>query len=338
MSVMSLSYLCNNSFHYQDIPANALIYRAGTSGFEVIQPAEGVLMSDGTSYSFGVPSAAQLVSNYTGNSIVMTCNNKLVEVPIEGTSQNKILRQIDGQWKIVDFSVQYIKPELYDPSSWQLWIADSDIHVINIPKNDSNTYAVNYDTEADQFNITRLNIVQSASIGHISISHWMPSSGAAISDVAIINKVDLSQSITSYDTSSLSLIYCSNKKSIFNGKISNYIQNPPSLVYSNATYIMIHGGILIENYNDYTQGAQIIAIVKNGDDVYYKKDATFMHVETAVKYNNNVIIPVSIIVKDSTDTINLNNPQIYIGIYTNTTDTATYHWYYLRNFIEIYVY
>ena len=98
---MSLSYLYNNQFQYQDIPANAIIYRSGTSGFETIQQEQGILMSDGTHYSFGIPTAAELIKNYTGNSIVMTCNNKLVEVPVEGTSPNKLLRQIDGQWKVV---------------------------------------------------------------------------------------------------------------------------------------------------------------------------------------------------------------------------------------------
>lgn len=74
-------------------------------------------MSTGSTYYFGVPTASELVSNYTGKSIIVSKNNKLVEVPMEGTSPNKLLRYINDTWKIVDFNVEYIKPELYDPSS-----------------------------------------------------------------------------------------------------------------------------------------------------------------------------------------------------------------------------
>ena len=75
-------------------------------------------MSDGSTYSFGIPTAAELVRDYTGNnSLIMTQYNQLVEVPVEGTSPNKLLRYVNNAWKIVDFSVEYIKPELYNPSS-----------------------------------------------------------------------------------------------------------------------------------------------------------------------------------------------------------------------------
>lgn len=152
---MSLTYLQNNSFNYQDIPANAIVYRSGTSGFETIQQEQGVLMSDGSTYSFGIPTAAELVRDYSGNSIIMTKNNQLVKVPVEGTSPNKLLRYVNNTWKIVDFSVEYIKPELYNPSSWQLWIADSDINVINIPKDNisTNYYGVKYNETTNQFDV-----------------------------------------------------------------------------------------------------------------------------------------------------------------------------------------
>lgn len=60
---MSLTYLQNNSFNYQDIPANAIVYRSETSGFTTIQQEQGVLMSDGSTYSFGIPTAAELVTD-----------------------------------------------------------------------------------------------------------------------------------------------------------------------------------------------------------------------------------------------------------------------------------
>lgn len=337
---MSLSYLYNNSFHYQDIPANAIIYRSGTSGFETIQQDQGILMSDGSHYSFGIPTAAELVQNYTGNSIVMTCNNKLVEVQVEGTSQNKLLRQIDGQWKVVDFSVQYIKPELYDPSSWQLWIADDDINVINIPKDsiENNWYGVKYNTELDQFDVTSpatfTNLLQ-----EIYVPYKNSNTFANVSNHAIINKIDSSKSITSYNSDSLTLIYSTDVSMVFNETISDYLSAPSDVFQSTDIYsIMIYCGLFIENYNEYTSNASFLTIVKNDDNIYRKQDVNvFRNVQNCVKYNNNVIIPAQIIAYQSNTLLTVNHPQVYTAVYTDPQDTAIYHWYYPRNYINIYV-
>lgn len=346
---MSLSYLYNNQFQYQDIPANAIIYRSGTSGFETIQQEQGILMSDGTHYSFGVPTAAELIKNYTGNSIVMTCNNKLVEVPVEGTSPNKLLRQIDGQWKVVDFSVQYIKPELYDPSSWQLWIADNDINVINIPKDsiENNWYGVKYNTELDQFDVTSPvtfpNLLQETHLEYMTSSSF-----AVVSDKAILNKIDTAVDSSTIQLDQCSLLYTSARSSIiFNIDVAINVStyNGFTFTYSSYDTITIQGGLFIENYNEYSSNAAFVSIVTDGVSTYrYRDAAAFKNVNYCVKFNSenstNLILPLQLvttnwrIVKTFTKPANIN---IYTCIYTDPNDTAIYHWYYPRNFLNMYV-
>ena len=337
---MSLTYLQNNSFNYQDIPANAIVYRSGTSGFETIQQGQGVLMSDGSTYSFGIPTATELVSNYTGNSLIMTKNNQLVEVPVEGTSPNKLLRYINNTWKIVDFSVEYIKPELYDPSSWQLWIADSDINVINIPKEsiNNNFWGVKYNTSTNTFNV------------------YTPSAyNLAVSEITIPYKNNTDSFTNVYNTaiiysnssilkSLMSLIFSSQKSEIFNGVINNYIDNQISIITSemrqNISSIIIHGGILIENYNDYTSNAIVFSNVTDGTKEVLTYDyEVFMNVSQCIKLQNgNVILPVEIVCLDSASSTTFTNPfKIYIMIKTDPQDTAVYHWYYPRNFMNMYI-
>ena len=247
---MSLTYLKGNQFNYQDIPANAIVYRSGTSGFETIQQEQGVLMSDGSTYSFGIPTATELVSNYTGNSLIMTKNNQLVEVPVEGTSPNKLLRYINNTWKIVDFSVEYIKPELYDPSSWQLWIADSDINVINIPKEsiNNNIWGVKYNTSTNTFN------VYTPSAYNLAVSEiTIPYTNYTDSFTRVYNNAIIYSNTNSSDSSLYTVFYSSQKSEIFNGDINNYIDDPSTItpaMRQNILSLIIHGGFLIENYND----------------------------------------------------------------------------------------
>lgn len=350
---MSLSYLYNNQFKYQDIPANAIIYRSGTSGFEIIQQEQGILMSDGTHYSFGIPTAAELIKNYTGNSIVMTCNNKLVEVPVEGTSPNKLLRQIDGQWKVVDFSVQYIKPELYDPSSWQLWIADNDINVINIPKSsiENNWYGVKYNTELDEFDValpaTFPNLLQQTHYEYMTSSSF-----AIVSDKAIIKKYSTIYSSNNIDLPYCNLLYCNDTNiyattKIFNNDVAPYIQirNGFSLTYSSYDLIIIQGGLFIENYNEYSSNASFVTTVMDYRYTYrYRDSVAFKNIENCVKFNSgsstNLILPLQLFATDwrSVATfVNLQRISIFTCIYTDPNDTAIYHWYYPRNFLNMYV-
>lgn len=338
---MSLTYLKGNQFNYQDIPANAIVYRSGTSGFETIQQEQGVLMSDGSTYSFGIPTAAELVSNYTGNnSLIMTENNQLVEVPVEGTSPNKLLRYINNSWKIVDFSVEYIKPELYNPSSWQLWIADSDINVINIPKEsiNNNFWGVKYNTSTNTFN------VYTPSAYNLAVSEiTIPYKNNTDSFTNVYNNAII-YSNSSILKSLMSLIFSSQKSEIFNGVINNYIDNQILTITSemrqNISSIIIHGGILIENYNDYTSNAIVFSNVTDGTKEVLTYDyEVFMNVSQCIKLQNgNVILPVEIVCLDSARSTTFTNPfKIYIMIKTDPQDTAVYHWYYPRNFMNMYI-
>lgn len=340
---MSLSYLYNNQFQYQDIPANAIIYRSGTSGFETIQQEQGILMSDGTHYSFGIPTAAELVQNYTGNSIVMTCNNKLVEVPVEGTSPNKLLRQIDGQWKVVDFSVQYIKPELYDPSSWQLWIADNDINVINIPKDsiENNWYGVKYNTELDQFDIltpTKFNISE------VYIP-WKSNSS--------FTNIYLSAQYSSYYHNVY--YYCSNVSHLIDGIMDNFQQSDlcgSVSTFQNVVKIYIAGGLLIENYNDYVSNASFITYTyDNGNYHLFSNTTSLKNIEYCERTaDNKVIYPIIVDafnpkygtyddfeIGDHTNYSFSECPVMNFAILTSREDTANYSWYSPSNYINMYI-
>lgn len=340
---MSLTYLKSNQFNYQDIPANAIIYRSGTSGFETIQQEQGVLMTDGSTYSFGIPTAAELVNNYTGKSIIMTQDNKLVEVPVEGTSPNKLLRYINNAWKIVDFSVEYIKPELYDPSSWQLWIADSDINVINIPKEsiNNNIWGVRHNTTTNQFNVytpVAYDLaVSEVTMNYITTNH--PDSFTQVYNNAIIYS-----NADSSDSSLYTVFYSSQKSEIFNGVINNYIDEPTTTITTNMrTNIMtifLYGGIYIENYNEYTSNAAIVSIVTDGATSAINTDSgTFRNISQCIKLQNgNVITPVEIVCIQDENSVTFSDPfKIYIMVQTDPQDTAVYHWYYPRNYMNMYI-
>ena len=338
---MSLTYLQNNSFNYQDIPANAIVYRSGTSGFETIQQSKGVLMSDGSTYSFGIPTAAELVGNYTSNnSLIMTENNKLVEVPVEGSSTNKLLRYINNTWKIVDFSVEYIKPELYDPSSWQLWIADSDINVINIPKEsiNNNIWGVKYNELTNQFNVIPPDSYNLA-VSEITI----PYTNNTDSFTNVYKHAIIYSSDNSSDSSLYTLFYSSEKSEIFNSAVQEYIFGPTSTISSslrrNITNIFIYGGLLIENYNDYTSNAKFINIVTDVvPSVTNIDNSVLRNISQCIKLQNgNVILPAEIVCLNNNYNTFTNSFKIYIAIKTDPQDTAIYHWYYPRNFMNMYI-
>ena len=338
---MSLTYLKDNQFNYQDIPANAIVYRSGTSGFETIQQEQGVLMSDGSTYSFGIPTAAELVRNYTGNnSLIMTENNQLVEVPVEGTSPNKLLRYVNNAWKIVDFSVEYIKPELYNPSSWQLWIADSDINVINIPKEsiNNNFWGVKYNTSTNTFN------VYTPSAYNLAVSEiTIPYKNNTDSFTNVYNNAILYRNNFDVDYSLYTVFYSSQKSEIFNGVINNYIDNPSTItseMRQNISSIIIHGGLLIENYNDYTSNAIVVSVVTDGTTSVTNTDSgTLRNISQCIKLQNgNVILPAEIVCLNNNKYNTFTNPfKIYIMIKTDRRDTAVYHWYYPRNYMNMYI-
>ena len=339
---MSLTYLQSNQFNYQDIPANAIVYRSGTSGFETIQQSQGVLMSDGSTYSFGIPTAEELISNYKGNSIVMTQFNKLVEVPVEGTSPNKLLRYINNAWKIVDFSVEYIKQELYDPSSWQIWIADNDINVINIPKEsiNNNIWGVKYITSTNTFNVFTPDAYNLA-VSEITIQYM----NKTTSFENVYNNAIIYSSDNSSDSSLYTVFYSSQKSEIFNGVVQNYILDPTATTISsslrkNIMTIFLYGGIYIENYNDYTSNAAIVSIVTDGTTTATNTDSgSFRNISQCIKLQNGgVIIPVEIVCIQSSNGFTFTNPfKIYIMIKTDRQDTAVYHWYYPRNYMNMYI-
>ena len=339
---MSLTYLQNNSFNYQDIPANAIVYRSGTSGFETIQQSQGVLMSDGSTYSFGIPTAAELVSNYTGNnSLIMTENNQLVEVPSTGTSPNKLLRYINNAWKIVDFSVEYIKPELYNPSSWQLWIADSDINVINIPKEsiNNNIWGVSYNEITNTFNVYTPIAFDNLIVSEITIQYKNNTDSFTNAYKHAIIYSDSNSSNSSLYT----VFYSSQKSEIFNGTVQNYILDPTFMsVYfrKNVLSIFLYGGLLIENYNKYTSNAVVVSIVTDGTTSVTKiDDGVLRNVSQCIKLQNgNVILPVEIVCLHNNKYNTFTNPiKIYAMIKTDPRDTAVYHWYYPRNFMNMYI-
>ena len=335
---MSLTYLQSNQFNYQDIPANAIIYRSGTSGFETIQQSQGVLMSDGSTYSFGIPTAEELVSNYKGNSIIMTQFNKLVEVPVEGTSPNKLLRYINNAWKIVDFSVEYIKPELYDPSSWQLWIADNDINVINIPKDNisTNYYGVKYNEATDQFDIINPSLFSLTVTRDYWITYVNGDAFAYVSANAYV-----ASSFTDIDSNQYTCIFSSNLSKIFNGDITNKISGIntfPTKILENIYGVVVFGGLYIDNVNEYTSVAKGVCLVTDGISSFTLVDSALTrYINRIIKVNNSVTVPAEFYAYNTEKVTFTRTPDIYIMIKKNINDTATYRWCYNRNFCNVLV-
>ena len=327
---MSLTYLQNNSFNYQDIPANAIVYRSGTSGFETIQQSKGVLMSDGSTYSFGIPTAAELVGNYTSNnSLIMTENNKLVEVPVEGSSTNKLLRYINNTWKIVDFSVEYIKPELYDPSSWQLWIADSDINVINIPKDNisANYYGVKYNELTNQFNVIPPDLYTQARTRDYYINYKDGSSYDILLSSFPIHiyyhmDIDLNYSICIF-SSNLKCIGFDYDRNINNPDNTNYgsiYLNATNNVFSpeilsNISGVVVFGGLYVKKITENCNKTECICTVTDGISSFQTTNPEiFKYINKLYKVNDSGIIPVKIYAYNTEKVKFTRTPDIYLYI------------------------
>lgn len=332
---MSLTYLIGggeNIFNYQNIPENYLIYRSGSNGFQTITNNTGILMNYNNEYNFGIPTAYELVDNYSDNSIVMANDNKLVTVPVEGSSENKLLRYIDNQWKIVDFSIEYIKPELYNSNSWQLWIADSDINVINIPKDELYTYGISYSD--NQFILTNL-------YEHDINEIFIPYKNTITSFKNVYTKAKLYANSNSNNTDLYTCIYSSNTNEIFNRDIFNdinttYSYPPPDFIIS---MIYIYYGLLIKNANEYTSNSKIIVRCKNNTKSKIEADnSSFRNMSNCISFNNTIIMPIETVSHlESLDFIYSYDLKIYLMIQTDPNDTAEYYWYYPRNYINIYL-
>lgn len=332
---MSLTYLIGgggNIFNYQNIPENYLIYRSGSNGFQTITNNTGILMNYNNEYKFGIPTAYELVENYSDNSIVMTNDNKLVTVPVEGTSENKLLRYIDNQWKIVDFSIEYIKPELYNSNSWQLWIADNNINVINIPKDELYTYGISYSD--NQFILTNL-------YEHDINEIFIPYKNTITSFKNVYTKAKLYADTNSNNTDLYTCIYSSNTNEIFNRDIINdinttYSYPPPDFIIS---MIYIYYGLLIKNANEYTSNSKIIVRCKNNTKSKIEADnSSFRNMSNCISFNNTIIMPIETVSHlESLDFIYSYDLKIYLMIQTDPNDTAEYYWYYPRNYINMYL-
>lgn len=345
---MSLTYLQNNSFNYQDIPVNAIVYRSGTSGFETIQQSQGVLMSDGSTYYFGIPTAAELVSNYTdNNSLIMTENNQLVEVPVEGTSPNKLLRYIDNAWKIVDFSVEYIKPELYDPTSWQLWIADDEINVINIPKDNisTNYYGVKYNETTNQFDVINPDLFTQARTRDYYINYKDVSSFEIISSSFVI---PVNCSIDLMNSNRYACIFSSNLNYIrltLDEKPSPWyelldaINNVfPSNTLDNIHGVCVFGGLYVERVNEYTSNAEGICLVTDGVSSFQTTDpAIFRYIDRLPNVNDSIIVPVKFYAYNTEKVTFTRTPDICVSIRVHESDNLSCRWCNNRNFVNVLV-
>lgn len=334
---MSLTFLKSNNFDYQNIPSNSVIYRSTTSSFATIPITQGILMVDvNNTLKFGIPTASELIPNYTNNTIVMTSNNKLVPVPVSGTSSNKLLRQINGNWQIVDFSVEYIKPSLYNSLSWQLWIADSDINVINIPKQDiSNQYwGVKYDNSTNTFIIANPN---SQLIQQFNNEYYIPYNDSTAFTI-VSNRTVIYSNTSSNHTSLYTCIFSSNKNQLFDGTFSSYVQFPISInqyLFKNGYNTYIYGGFYIENINAYTSLCSCITLVqasnKQSVSIYGLQNfPNIMHLVSKDK----LIIPF----QNHISCANLTTfPNIYMMIQkASTNDTSVWRWFFPRNLMNIF--
>lgn len=288
-------------------------------------------MNYNNEYKFGIPTAYELVENYSDNSIVMTNDNKLVTVPVEGTSENKLLRYIDNQWKIVDFSIEYIKPELYNSNSWQLWIADSDINVINIPKDELYMYGISYSD--NQFILTNL---YNHDINELLISYI----NTTTSFKNVYTKAKLYANSNSNNTDLYTCIYSSNPNEIFNGDIVNdiiinYNYPPPGFIINK---IFMYYGLLIKNANEFTSNSKVISVCKNNTtSITYEDNGVFRNISNCVSFENTIIIPAETYSKVSSNFTYSTDLKIYFMIHTDPNDTAEYYWYYPRNYINMYL-
>ena len=287
-------------------------------------------MNYNNEYNFGIPTAYELVENYSDNSIVMTMNNKLVTVPVEGSSENKLLRYIDNQWKIVDFSIEYIKPELYNSNSWQLWIADDNINVINIPKDELYTYGISYSN--NQFILTNL---YEHNINEIFILY----KNSTTSFKNVYTKAKLYANSNSNNTDLYTCIYSSDTNEIFNGDIVNdinttYSYPPPDFIIRD---IYIYYGLLIKNANEFTSNSKVISVCKNNTtSITYEDNGVFRNISNCVSFDNTIIIPAET-VSNLSNFIYSTDLKIYFMIQTDHNDTAEYYWYNPRNYINIYL-
>lgn len=337
---MSLPLLNTNKFKYATVDPSQIFYRMDSNTFTTIDVTQGVLLCDHENkLSFGIPSAAQLVKNYTGNSIIMTQNNELVEVPVTGTSANKLLRYIDNSWQIVDFSLEYIAPDLYNPNSFQLWIADDTIKVINIPKANfiKAPYGVQYDQDTDEFTVFTPG--QTFSTPKEIVIYLNNNSDFK----TVYESAEIYSSTSSNDLDLYTCIYSSNASAMFDGKVSSLLKS-----YSNFTAAVINwmskmwfwGGLYIKNATAYTSNAKFC--------IYMADDS--MNGSVAIQSNTFCTLNLALLLANGKDYIFpyhfwvtkpsglTSYPRVYVMILkSNENDTAEFYWYNPYPFMNIYV-
>lgn len=240
---MSIAYVYENKFYYQDIPDNNIIIKQGASSFTDIAPTEGYLMYNGVNYYFGYPTAAEMISNYsdTNNLIIQTENNTLKQIPVYGDLSAKVIKVISNEYQLVDFTPENAISELYNSSSNQIFItSEGNWNVINIPTESisNNYWGVKYDNISDKFTVvnpdnyyiqeqfTRIKYSMSSTLDEIIAdgSTKLTTTNKNILDVPYINTV------FKYGTLESSGYYYTNITVIL--YVTNY-DNIPNTVYIN---------------------------------------------------------------------------------------------------------
>lgn len=160
---MILNSINNNYFDNFNIDTNSIIYRSDTDGFTTVNYNNGgILMVDEyNKLCFDYPTIQSLCQNYTENSIVVTNNNNLKCVTDESSTENKLLKKINNEWKIVDFTIANLFADIGAEANMinLLYQYNSEYGCINIPKDGltNQYYYISYIEAENVFDIQNPN-------------------------------------------------------------------------------------------------------------------------------------------------------------------------------------
>lgn len=160
---MILNSINNNYFDNFNIDTNSIIYRSDTDGFTTVNyNSGGILMVDEyNKLCFDYPTIQSLCRNYTENSIVVTNNNNLTCVTDESSTENKLLKKINNEWKIVDFTIANLFVDIGAEANMinLLYQYNSEYGCINIPKDGltNQYYYISYIEAENVFDIQNPN-------------------------------------------------------------------------------------------------------------------------------------------------------------------------------------
>lgn len=160
---MILNSINNNYFDNFNIDTNSIIYRSDTDGFTTVNYNNGgILMVDEyNKLCFDYPTIQSLCQNYTENSIVVTNNNNLTCVTDESSTENKLLKKINNEWKIVDFTIPNLFADIGAEANMinLLYQYNSEYGCINIPKDGlkNQYYYISYIEAENVFDIQNPN-------------------------------------------------------------------------------------------------------------------------------------------------------------------------------------